>query len=433
MSCARKNGGYTLVAVSIIVLVASLLITSQVGTSTSVERVNQLKITQDALNEIENAINVFYRQNGYIPCPASRIDAINTASFGLSTNCATVGDSLPAYKEIGIGVDRVRIGVVPTKSLSISDKYALDGWGNRITYAVITDLATSSVLFTGYISATTRVINVQDAAAAINPTSPNHTAYALVSHGRDGSGARNFLGTSAPAACLVNQDNENCDDDAVFRFQPQNEAVGTASYFDDLVRWKTISGVKNIQIVSSGGAVATNGIAGLKVATFNTGAFNGDTSVAGCGTNCKVEGTWAPTLASSNPSISGITVFADRITAPAGRYIMRMSTPFCGVGRGVGLMYYPGSPINQIGRHFVSYSYENTVTGTHRCSRSTAIAYFTHDGVQEIRFGRYMDNLTPNAATYHFGISYQFNPLVSNNTNYFPEYEYVQVELWQLD
>ncbi len=428
----HKTRGSSLIAVSIIILVASLMISSHVGTTQNRESENKIKITNDNLDAIEKAISVFYRQNGFIPCPAGRTAAINTATFGTSENCAA--GVVDTFEPVAAGVDTVRIGVVPTRTLSISDKYMYDGWNNRIKYAVIRDLARTSAMYSGYTTGTSRVITIQDVAGtAINPINTNQTAYVLVSHGKDGSGARNFLGTAIPAACLANQDNENCDDDVIFRFQPSNDASGTASYFDDIIRWKTISDARNTQILGGGAAVATDGIAGMKVATFNTGAFNGDTSVAGCGTNCKVEGTWAPTMVSSNPSISGITVFADRITAPAGRYIMRMSTPFCGVGRGVGLIHYAGPPIDQIGRHFASYSYENTITGTHRCSRSTAIAYFNHDGVRPIRFGRYMDNLTPNAATYHFGISYQFNPLVSNNTHYFPEYEYVQVELWQLD
>ncbi len=429
MCTLHKTSGSSLIAVSVIVLIASLMISSYIGVSQNKESDARIKVTLDNLAEIDRAISVFYKQNGFIPCPAQRTATINSANFGISNDCAAaVADTV----ETGSGVDTVRIGVVPTRTLSISDKYMYDGWNNRIKYSVIRDLARTSVMFTGYTTATTRVVTIQDSAGtAINPQNTNQTAYVLVSHGKDGSGARNFLGDQIPASCLVNQDNENCDDDATFRFQPSNDSVGTASYYDDIIKWKTISDVKNTQILSGGSSVASNGIAAIRVGTFNTGYNFNNTLVAGCGNNCKVEGTWAPTFATVSPNLIGVSTFSDRITAPAGRYIMRMSTPYCGVGRGVGLMFYSGAPINQIGRHFASYSYENTVTGTHRCSRSTAIAYFTHDGIQPIRFGRYMDNLTPNAATYHFGISYQWNPFITNNAGY--SYEYVQVELWQLD
>lgn len=407
-----------------------MMITSYVGIAQNRESENKIKITNDHLDEIEKAISVFYRQNGFIPCPAGRTAAINTATFGTSENCAAaVVDTF----EIGA----VRIGVVPTRTLSISDKYMYDGWNNRIKYTVIRDLARTSTMYNNYATTLPRVITIQDAAGtAINPLNTNHTAYVLVSHGKDGSGARNFLGTAIPAGCLANQDNENCDDDTIFRFQPSNDASGTASYFDDIIRWKTISDTRNTQILGGGAAVATNGIAALKIGIFNTGSFNGDTSVAGCGSNCKQEPITGSVLNMVSLNFPIWSIGAGTIGLSGGsRYIIKMSTPFCGVGRGVGLMYTSTGvpPIQQVGRHFASFSLENTVTGTHRCSRSTAIAYVNLPFGAAINFGRYMDNLTPNAATYHFGISYQFNPLISNNTTYFPQYEYVQIEVLRLD
>jgi type II secretory pathway pseudopilin PulG len=125
----------------------------------------------------------------------------------------------------------------------------------------ITDASGASVLIPAqstdvgdYNTPTTLVTSTSPLALAATTNTATATAtsqfiaYALVSHGRNGSGA--FTGQVAPpqytpAGMGINE-TENSDLDATFVFRDLSTNIGGATgYFDDLISWKT-----NHQIVS---------------------------------------------------------------------------------------------------------------------------------------------------------------------------------------
>jgi type II secretory pathway pseudopilin PulG len=432
-----KHLGFSLVEISVITLIISLLLISVVGLSSIKEQDDTLKGNIQNIEAIEKAIQAFYRLNGYIPCPARTSEILTSSNFGIATDCSVAAGSVaPAGSviDIGAGVDQIRIGVVPTRTLSISDKYMFDAWNNRIKYVVVKNLAQTSALFSGYTTATTRVISIIDTSGTtINEDNPQQVAYVLISHGKDGAGASNYSGSlTIPITCsaLPNKDTENCNNtNNIFRDQP-SDATSGANYFDDVIKWRTISNIKNGQIVDPPSSTLA-GIRAHKYAIFNqNGPQAGNTVRPGCGSNCF---TQIANLTTKYSNIPGLVNGGNFLSAPAGRYSMRISSTFCGTQRAAILAYYDGAPvIAQLGRHFATYALENTVTGTHKCSKSSAISYFNHDGVSQIKFRQYLDNLGNNGATYHHGISYKWNPF-SGNTAAPYVYEYVQIELWLMD
>jgi hypothetical protein len=115
-----------------------------------------------------------------------------------------------------------------------------DPWNNRITYAVIKDLAKNSSSYSTYTTTSTDVIRINDASGnRVNRTNQSLlesiVSWVVVSHGKDGRGAYNYNG--ALKTCSAGLDQENCDDDNIFIDTAYNPL--SANAFDDYIRWKT--------------------------------------------------------------------------------------------------------------------------------------------------------------------------------------------------
>ncbi len=235
----KKNvSAYSLAEVAISLLILGILAGTFFDVKLIKTEVENIKNINDQFNQIELAIDTFVAKNGYLPCPAARTDAVATADFGKSTNCSTAAPS--GTIETGSGVDIVRIGVLPVRSLDLPDSMMFDPWNNRITFAVIKNLAQNKPTYEAYTTASTNVIRINDANGnKINrdnlSTQENLVSWVIVSHGKDGKGSYNYNGSLK--ACSSTLDQENCDDDNTFIDTPYNPSSTNA--FDDYVLWKT--------------------------------------------------------------------------------------------------------------------------------------------------------------------------------------------------
>lgn len=227
-SSTAKHNGYTLVELSVVLVIISLLTAG--GLSLGVGMVNQAAHvdTSKILNQIEQSLHDYYTVNGNLPCPAAQNLAIDHADFGREVNggaCNTTGAiSGTSYN------NNVRIGMVPVRTLGLSDRAASDKYGNRILYAVTRQLTDSSIF------------GANDGAVQVMPASGGailtDAAYFLWSAGKDHKGAPLYstaaISTTCSGAAL---DAENCDNDNVFRDAPFNNGDVTATFFDDQTRW----------------------------------------------------------------------------------------------------------------------------------------------------------------------------------------------------
>lgn len=146
----NKENGFTLLEMVIALIVIGLIATPFIQ-EYRLYAVNEAKsTTQERFYTIETAIQDYYEQNGYLPCPAESFtskstdgmgnvlygDAASTLNiyeaaddFGLQ-NCDDFEDELDSVEQT------VLIGSVPTRSLGLNARQALDGWNNKITYVV---------------------------------------------------------------------------------------------------------------------------------------------------------------------------------------------------------------------------------------------------------------------------------------------------------
>jgi prepilin-type N-terminal cleavage/methylation domain-containing protein len=408
----KKESGFSLVELSIVIVITSLLLTSIITLSPQQEAEDLVKITNQKLDRIEMAIRAHQMLKGRLPCPARRLEALTSSLLGVETDCTVLISGFNAtVNDVASGADYVRLGSVPVKELGLSDEDTYDAWGNRITYAIIRQLATSAANYDAYTTATTRVITIiGSAGTAINAANPEQVAYVLISHGKDGLGSFNRTYTGASSvivACGSNNDTENCDEDTSFRAQNANYNGGGA-YYDDIVRWKGKSALTQEGGYHTWGAAPTP--------QYGKWQYTGSPPASAAGS-----AGWTTTFPNPvqvndtlpNVSFSGVT-----FTLGSGRYVINVSMPVCGTNNVYTTIYngtnLPGQAVNG-----------DSTTGTAKgnCTRS----YSTH----------YLEIL-PNQAAQNYSIRY--NAATANITDGFGRTGtccypsgYVNAEILQLD
>jgi len=135
----RSQRGFALIVLAAVVLSVGIVIVSQLPTKSGRET-QHLDVTQERMATIKRALTVHFLKNGVLPCPAMRKVALQDADFGVAQaktgvadECETPGFGQEVKRVAGT---KVYLGVVPVRALDLSPRMALDGWGNRFTYAV---------------------------------------------------------------------------------------------------------------------------------------------------------------------------------------------------------------------------------------------------------------------------------------------------------
>jgi type II secretory pathway pseudopilin PulG len=232
--CTRSPKGYSLIELAVVMCALALVAGTMLSVATMKIESRQAVSMAEKLDVLEDAIVNYYQQYGHLPCPASKTEPENTAAFGRVTDCTAAAPA--GTTDSGAGTDAVRTGIVPTRTLAIADSAMFDPWGNRIDYTVIKDLAKDSTSFKNYATAlTTGVIQIIDLNGnqVTNDDGDTIIAYALISHGKNGAGAANRLGTVVTACNNATRDGENCNNDAVIRDTDIQDSVVTANYYDE--------------------------------------------------------------------------------------------------------------------------------------------------------------------------------------------------------
>lgn len=237
---------------SVLLAVLGMLAVTMLTSGVIDKETSRLTATEEKLDTIQEAIQIYYNQNGHLPCPTSASVAADTAGFGLATDCAAAAPAGTTDVNLG-GNDDLRIGVIPTRTLLLPDADMFDAWGNRFGFTVIKKLATTDTDFSGYITdnmLTTGVILIKDSdgAQATQADEKHINAYALVSYGADKRGSYSKAGSQGPACDATQLDSVNCTADEVFLDAPVDEntdsadanpafAGTTSPYFYDLLRY----------------------------------------------------------------------------------------------------------------------------------------------------------------------------------------------------
>lgn len=233
----NQSSGFTLVELAIVLLILGLLLAGLASMLMVYSRNAAIHTTQTRLDTIDEAIQHYLNMNGRLPCPASRTAPPDSDTFGreVAADC-TSGAHAGTSRATGRDGRRVRIGFVPTRTINLPDDYALDRWGNRITYAV-TEVMASSGTYDREMGAISAIDSMGN--SVVTPAGSIH--YVLISHGPDSAGAYTAQGSIGRPCSSVTLDAENCNGTATFRRTVLSGQGGSSGHFDDLIIIRAVS------------------------------------------------------------------------------------------------------------------------------------------------------------------------------------------------
>ncbi|MBF0340100.1 MAG: type II secretion system protein GspG [Magnetococcales bacterium] len=184
---SSSAAGFTLIEMAIMLTVFGLTLLGGIQAIRSQAHKATFEKAQEDLRAIQTALLGFLAVNGRLPCPDRDFDGLEESA------CANANQS----------------GWVPWQTLQVKP---LDPWGHLYTYRVRQSYAVS---ITGAGTGVGNDITVRnlDGTGDISTTVP----VIVVSHGRNGLGARTMEGAALPAATLA-AEVENANQDATFQF-----------------------------------------------------------------------------------------------------------------------------------------------------------------------------------------------------------------------
>ena len=125
----KNNKGFSLVELSIvIVIIALMLVTAFAGGQYFLNQ-NQIKATNVKLNAIQKAMEMYVRRTGHLPCPSYL-----TENTGVEVvNCqSAANNSLKGFYKVGNFIS----GGIPYRDLNLAADMSYDAWGGKFTYKV---------------------------------------------------------------------------------------------------------------------------------------------------------------------------------------------------------------------------------------------------------------------------------------------------------
>jgi prepilin-type N-terminal cleavage/methylation domain-containing protein len=144
---ATKNRAFTFIELSVVILIIAILM---FGTFSSSGVINNVKenITRDRMNVIYKALGDFLSQQKRLPCPASILVPRGGANYGKEVRqenyCRGLTEATPKGVYLSningqSSYDKVVFGMVPTNTLGLSEDFAEDAFGNKISYFIDED------------------------------------------------------------------------------------------------------------------------------------------------------------------------------------------------------------------------------------------------------------------------------------------------------
>jgi prepilin-type N-terminal cleavage/methylation domain-containing protein len=211
--------GFSLLELSIVLIILGILGGLSLPLLTAQIQRAALVKTRTHQEYVLNAIAAYVEKNNRFPCPA--LSQGIGAEYGMS--------------QLHCRGQRAK-GMIPFKTLGISEVYSQDGFKRLMTYVIEPDFTKVDTVLQnergGYIT-----LLREDGSTALAPLlatdlNPNSIALLLISHGESGTGA--FSGKGQPGKIQGNNisphKRENLDDNFTFIESSQS---------DDILRWES--------------------------------------------------------------------------------------------------------------------------------------------------------------------------------------------------
>lgn len=243
----HSESGFSLIEVAIALIVISLLMTPIIQTYNIYIEQKKIAITQGVNSIVRAALLKHYQKYGHYPPPADPSIAQGSPHFGAPVSLTSVISTCTATattvckSTTGWGSNEVLIGDVPFAALGIPYKSMMDGYGNKLKYAVTKSLADPASIFDDTQGAIE--IRGSDGASIYPNASTPRAHFAVVSLGENGLGAFTIAGAQTAPCGTGTIEEINCQNSGTFRSNIDVGGTGRAvisngngpSYFDDYV------------------------------------------------------------------------------------------------------------------------------------------------------------------------------------------------------
>jgi prepilin-type N-terminal cleavage/methylation domain-containing protein len=257
-NAVKRNHGFTLLEVALALIVISLVMVPYIQVYKQYMNDQIKEQSDDYISVIQSALQKYAMRYGRYPMPANpSLGPGSAAGFGQEVALATIGNcsaaSLAACRTTAAwGVvpnNTVLIGAVPFAALGLPQKYNLDGYNNKFTYAV-----TESLTVAASYKDNGGIIQVIDELGSETQGTNKNAHYVIVSHGSDRKGAftLNGIQTITCDLSILSRDNDNCDNNATFRsnfatigtggnakYTRDEIDVAGPNHYDDYIHWAT--------------------------------------------------------------------------------------------------------------------------------------------------------------------------------------------------
>ncbi|MCF8480999.1 MAG: hypothetical protein K9H25_11250 [Rhodospirillum sp.] len=242
VSSSRPGG--ILLDLALAVAILGLVVAGGLMAAPSLLEDRRRTVTEARLERAELALMAHFVFNGVLPCPA---DADGPDPPWKAGECP-VRTGVPSAAS-----PLFSMGTLPWWTLGLMEEDALDGWGNRLTYAVsqgMVDAGGDCTSQASGITPSTGAIAVLGERKDQSPPDSERAAYVVLSHGPNGLGAVTSAGVRRGEGPPANPSeaenvpparaslNLNADLGARLHAAPGLGEVEAGS-FDDMPRWKT--------------------------------------------------------------------------------------------------------------------------------------------------------------------------------------------------
>jgi prepilin-type N-terminal cleavage/methylation domain-containing protein len=252
MKKTKLKSAYSLLELSIVIIIISILISGAMSVSVSGVNSAKVRATKDRMQEIYKALGNYLIANRRLPCPASlRAIESSDANYGVEVGVGAGCVGSGVYASTVAGVTTV-YGAVPVKALGLSNEMAKDAFDSKIVYFIhpnFTNASPAVADFDGAVSFSnapfTNIITVDEVPSTTAQTITADAIVVLISHGANKAGAFNAnSNTQNPRSSDDNEmenDIANVGNGGADLAEYDNTiiaAAGNSDVFDDIVLYK---------------------------------------------------------------------------------------------------------------------------------------------------------------------------------------------------
>ncbi len=328
----KKKTAFSLVELSIVILIVSILVTGSLGISKTAIGNSKAKITKERMDTIYKALTSFVATNRRLPCPALLTVAKGTSTYGNETGTGT-----GTCTGLTPNVNTV-YGMIPIKALGLEPNMGEDGFGTKFSYVVdqrFTKQSASTASVDGF--EIVKAVKAEDG-VAISPTlirvqGPSGTdilpdlnaLFVLISHGANKNSGWNATGTAQNPAGAIADETSN----SAASFDSTFIAYSTDANFDDILLFKN----KPQLVRDVGLEFMMCNAAEAKTSTYNW-TTNGNYGCSVCSNTpnflkkCGKYGVWS--AVSSDSSCTANSSACTAQSATFGQVLNKIVVPFTG-------------------------------------------------------------------------------------------------------